>query len=179
MILFSGTAGRSGVFISKNYSQQLFRSTNKPQDSKQPPFTTLQETTAVQGEAIYDSSPLSLSLVPVPTIEDFSSSPSLPRTTLAVTTTAASTVKVQGDTTMSGADPRDGRDPFEDMGGSVTAEPTIPQLPPTPRRFCEATRRRAIDWPQTHTGSTADRPCPKGTRGTITVNNSTQTFATL
>lgn len=88
----------------------------------------------------------------------------MPKTT-AVTTTAVSTVKGQGDTTVAGADPRDGRDPFEDNRGSGTAEPTVPELPPTPRRFCEATRRRAIDWPQTHTGNTVERPCPKGTRG--------------
>uniref|UniRef100_A0A674P2K3 Si:ch1073-186i23.1 n=1 Tax=Takifugu rubripes TaxID=31033 RepID=A0A674P2K3_TAKRU len=57
------------------------------------------------------------------------------------------------------------RDPFEDRRGSGTAQPAAPELPPTPRRFCEATRRRAIDWPQTYTGITVDRPCPKGTRG--------------
>uniref|UniRef100_A0A671XSU3 Adhesion G protein-coupled receptor L2-like n=1 Tax=Sparus aurata TaxID=8175 RepID=A0A671XSU3_SPAAU len=87
-------------------------------------------------------------------------------TTSAVTTTTASTAKGQGDTvTVGGADPREGRDPFEDSRNPSTAEPTVPELPPTPRRFCEATRRRAIDWPQTHTGSTVERPCPKGTRG--------------
>ena len=64
-----------------------------------------------------------------------------------------------------GADPRDGRDPMEGSRGSPTAHPTAPGVPPTARRFCEATRRRAIDWPQTHTGSAVDRPCPKGTRG--------------
>ncbi|XP_030257954.1 adhesion G protein-coupled receptor L2b.1 isoform X1 [Sparus aurata] len=102
----------------------------------------------------------------VPTIEDFSVSPSMPKTTSAVTTTTASTAKGQGDTvTVGGADPREGRDPFEDSRNPSTAEPTVPELPPTPRRFCEATRRRAIDWPQTHTGSTVERPCPKGTRG--------------
>ncbi|KAM3604365.1 uncharacterized protein V6R79_010002 [Siganus canaliculatus] len=101
----------------------------------------------------------------VPTMEDFSVSPSIPKTTSVVTTTAGVTVKGQTDTTVSGADPRDGRDPFEDSRGSSTAEPTVPEMPPTPRRFCEATRRRAIDWPQTHTGSTVERPCPKGTRG--------------
>ncbi|XP_078120078.1 adhesion G protein-coupled receptor L2b.1 isoform X2 [Sander vitreus] len=100
----------------------------------------------------------------VPTSEDFSFSSSIPKTVV-VTTTAVSTVKNQGDTTVAGADPRDGRDPFEDNRGSGTAEPTVPELPPTPRRFCETTRRRAIDWPQTHTGSTVERPCPKGTRG--------------
>uniref|UniRef100_A0A667YVD1 Si:ch1073-186i23.1 n=1 Tax=Myripristis murdjan TaxID=586833 RepID=A0A667YVD1_9TELE len=78
---------------------------------------------------------------------------------------SASFSKGQINATVAAADPRDGRDPFEDSRGSSTAEPTVPELPPTPRRFCEATRRRAIDWPQTHTGTTVDRPCPKGTRG--------------
>ncbi|KAM4552506.1 adhesion G protein-coupled receptor L2b.1 isoform 4-T4 [Odontesthes bonariensis] len=103
----------------------------------------------------------------VPTVEDVSISSSLPKTTTVFTTTVPS-VKGQGDTTVAGADPRDGRDPFEDSRGSGTAEPTVPELPPTPRRFCEATRRRAIDWPQTHTGITVERPCPKGTRGIAT-----------
>ncbi|XP_061835301.1 adhesion G protein-coupled receptor L2-like isoform X3 [Nerophis lumbriciformis] len=94
-----------------------------------------------------------------------SSSSPLPMTTVVMATTAAPTAKNQGDTTIGGADPRDGRDPFEDTRGSATAGPIVPELPPTPRRFCEATRRRAIDWPQTHTGSTVERPCPKGTRG--------------
>ncbi|XP_034090576.1 adhesion G protein-coupled receptor L2-like isoform X7 [Gymnodraco acuticeps] len=100
----------------------------------------------------------------MPTSEDFSISPSISKTTV-ISTTAASTMKGQGDTTVAGADPRDGRDPFEDKSGSSTAEPTVAELPPTPRRFCEDTRRRAIDWPQTHTGSTVERPCPKGTKG--------------
>ncbi|XP_072219298.1 adhesion G protein-coupled receptor L2-like isoform X4 [Leuresthes tenuis] len=103
----------------------------------------------------------------VPTVEDVSVSSSIPKTTAVFTTTAPS-VRGQGDTTVAGADPRDGRDPFEDNRGSGTAEPTVPELPPTPRRFCEATRRRAIDWPQTHTGITVERPCPKGTRGIAT-----------
>ncbi|XP_038573819.1 adhesion G protein-coupled receptor L2-like isoform X5 [Micropterus salmoides] len=100
----------------------------------------------------------------VPTTEDFSVSSSIPKTTSFVTTTV-STAKGPVDVTVAGADPRDGRDPFEDNRGTGTAEPTVPELPPTPRRFCDATRRRAIDWPQTHTGSTVERPCPKGTRG--------------
>ncbi|XP_055084509.1 adhesion G protein-coupled receptor L2-like isoform X2 [Periophthalmus magnuspinnatus] len=104
----------------------------------------------------------------VPTIEDFSAPPSNSKTTTMFSTTPVSTVRQHSDTTMSGPDPRDGRDPFEDPRGPpapVTAEPTAAELPPTPRRFCEAIRRRAIDWPQTHTGSTVERPCPKGTRG--------------
>uniref|UniRef100_A0A3Q3DLS5 Si:ch1073-186i23.1 n=1 Tax=Hippocampus comes TaxID=109280 RepID=A0A3Q3DLS5_HIPCM len=92
--------------------------------------------------------------------------PPPPRTTSIIAATAAPTARSHGDPTAGGgADPRDGRDPFEDTRGSATAEPTSPELPPTPRRFCEAIRRRAIDWPRTHTGSTVERPCPKGTRG--------------
>ncbi|XP_076001098.1 adhesion G protein-coupled receptor L2b.1 isoform X2 [Genypterus blacodes] len=107
----------------------------------------------------------------VPTTEDPSVSSPVPRTTPSTGTTTTATVssaKGQVVTTVAGAgaDPRDGRDPFEGTrGASVTTEPTLPDLPPTPRRFCEATRRRAIDWPQTHTGTTVERPCPKGTRG--------------
>uniref|UniRef100_A0A674NQQ0 Si:ch1073-186i23.1 n=1 Tax=Takifugu rubripes TaxID=31033 RepID=A0A674NQQ0_TAKRU len=91
--------------------------------------------------------------------------PPPPLTTTALSTVAAGTAKGPADPTIAGADPRDGRDPFEDRRGSGTAQPAAPELPPTPRRFCEATRRRAIDWPQTYTGITVDRPCPKGTRG--------------
>ncbi|XP_041848278.1 adhesion G protein-coupled receptor L2-like isoform X11 [Melanotaenia boesemani] len=105
----------------------------------------------------------------VPTTEDISVSSSAPKTTAVfTTTTTVPTVKGQGDTTVAGADPRDGRDPSEDVRSSGTAEPTIPEMPPTPRRFCEATRRRAIDWPQTHTGISVERPCPKGTKGIAT-----------
>ncbi|XP_075877628.1 adhesion G protein-coupled receptor L2b.1 isoform X3 [Nelusetta ayraudi] len=104
----------------------------------------------------------------VPAIEDFSLPPSTARTTssaAAATSAAVSTARGQAATTVVGADPREGRDPFEDSRGSATEPPTVLGLPPTPRRFCEATRRRAIDWPQTHTGSSVERPCPKGTRG--------------
>ncbi|XP_013884362.1 adhesion G protein-coupled receptor L2b.1 isoform X3 [Austrofundulus limnaeus] len=104
----------------------------------------------------------------VPTIEDAPISSSIPKSTTVFTTTTVPTMRGHGDTTIAGADPREGRNPFEDSHGSVTAEPTVPELPPTPRRSCEATRRRAIDWPQTHTGTTVDRPCPKGTRGIAT-----------
>ncbi|XP_055359980.1 adhesion G protein-coupled receptor L2-like isoform X13 [Betta splendens] len=101
----------------------------------------------------------------VPTTEDFSASSSMARTTTVATTTAVSTLKGQGETTLAGADPRDGRDPFEDSRGSGTVDPPVPELPPTPRRFCDTTRRRAIDWPQTHSGTSVERPCPKGTKG--------------
>uniref|UniRef100_A0A3Q3QZM1 Adhesion G protein-coupled receptor L2a n=1 Tax=Monopterus albus TaxID=43700 RepID=A0A3Q3QZM1_MONAL len=37
--------------------------------------------------------------------------------------------------------------------------------PPDPR-FCEATEKRDITWPQTQRGMLVERPCPRGTRGT-------------
>ncbi|KAM8838278.1 adhesion G protein-coupled receptor L2b.1 isoform 3-T3 [Synchiropus picturatus] len=101
----------------------------------------------------------------VPTPADSSVLSPTAKATTAMSTTAASGLRGQGDSTVGGADPRDGRDPFEDRRGSATLEPALAELPPAPRRFCEATRRRAIDWPQTHTGTTVERPCPKGTRG--------------
>uniref|UniRef100_A0A6Q2XRH8 Uncharacterized protein n=1 Tax=Esox lucius TaxID=8010 RepID=A0A6Q2XRH8_ESOLU len=78
-----------------------------------------------------------------------------------------STVKGPVNTTAP-ADPRDGRErdqgnPAEEPRG--TDDPAAPEIPPTPRRFCEGTMRRGIAWPQTHTGATVERPCPKGTRG--------------
>ncbi|XP_061549873.1 adhesion G protein-coupled receptor L2-like isoform X4 [Phycodurus eques] len=104
--------------------------------------------------------------VEVSPVGEFPVSSPPPRTTIIVAATAAPTAKSQGDPIAGGgADPRDGRDPFEDTRGSATAEPAVPELPPASRRFCEATRRRAIDWPQTHTGLSVERPCPKGTRG--------------
>ncbi|XP_041752240.1 adhesion G protein-coupled receptor L2 isoform X3 [Coregonus clupeaformis] len=102
----------------------------------------------------------------VPTTEDVSLSSALPETTTLITTTT-STVKGSVNTTIP-ADPRDGREreagnPADDSHG--TADPTAPEIPPTPRRFCEGTMKRGISWPQTHTGVTVERPCPKGTRG--------------
>ncbi|CAL8316518.1 unnamed protein product [Gadus morhua 'NCC'] len=105
----------------------------------------------------------------VPTMEDSSVSPSSsPETRPPAVATTTFAPKLAPNATAApgaGADPRDGRDPMEGSRGSPTAHPTAPGVPPTARRFCEATRRRAIDWPQTHTGSAVDRPCPKGTRG--------------
>uniref|UniRef100_A0A8C7JLC8 Adhesion G protein-coupled receptor L2 n=1 Tax=Oncorhynchus kisutch TaxID=8019 RepID=A0A8C7JLC8_ONCKI len=105
-------------------------------------------------------------LLLVPTIEDVSLSSALPETTTIITTTMV-IVKVPVNTTVP-ADPRDGREreagkPAEDPHG--TADPTTPEIPPTPRRFCEGGMMRGISWPQTHTGATVERPCPKGTRG--------------
>ncbi|CAB1317378.1 unnamed protein product, partial [Coregonus sp. 'balchen'] len=74
-----------------------------------------------------------------PTTEDVSLSSALPETTTLITTTT-STVKGSVNTTIP-ADPRDGREreagnPADDSHG--TADPTAPEIPPTPRRFCIA-----------------------------------------
>ncbi|XP_061680774.1 adhesion G protein-coupled receptor L2 isoform X8 [Syngnathoides biaculeatus] len=47
----------------------------------------------------------------------------------------------------------------------TTSPPPLESFP-LPERFCEATERRDIMWPQTQRGMLVERPCPKGTRGT-------------
>ncbi|KAK2907939.1 hypothetical protein Q8A73_009012 [Channa argus] len=62
----------------------------------------------------------------------------------------------------------------EGSRGAPKLPPVVPQTtsPPTPesfpldQRFCEATEKRDIVWPQTQRGMLVERPCPKGTRGT-------------
>ncbi|XP_071388728.1 adhesion G protein-coupled receptor L2 isoform X1 [Centroberyx affinis] len=61
------------------------------------------------------------------------------------------------------------------VGGRGTSKPppVVPQTPAPPpptyspsQRFCEATEKRDIVWPETQRGMLVERPCPKGTRGT-------------
>uniref|UniRef100_H2LPV9 Adhesion G protein-coupled receptor L2 n=1 Tax=Oryzias latipes TaxID=8090 RepID=H2LPV9_ORYLA len=47
-----------------------------------------------------------------------------------------------------------------------TTSPPVPESFPLPERFCKATEKREIMWPQTQRGMLVERPCPKGTRGT-------------
>ncbi|XP_029284858.1 adhesion G protein-coupled receptor L2 isoform X6 [Cottoperca gobio] len=47
----------------------------------------------------------------------------------------------------------------------TTSPPPLESFP-LPERFCEATEKRDIMWPQTQRGMLVERPCPKGTRGT-------------
>ncbi|XP_035031959.1 adhesion G protein-coupled receptor L2 isoform X11 [Hippoglossus stenolepis] len=62
----------------------------------------------------------------------------------------------------------------EGSRGAPKPPPVIPQTTsppplesfPLPERFCEATEKRDIMWPQTQRGMVVERPCPKGTRGT-------------
>ena len=46
----------------------------------------------------------------------------------------------------------------------TTVPPPLESFP-LPERFCEATEKRDILWPQTQRGMLVERPCPKGTRG--------------
>uniref|UniRef100_A0A7N6BTV6 Adhesion G protein-coupled receptor L2a n=1 Tax=Anabas testudineus TaxID=64144 RepID=A0A7N6BTV6_ANATE len=46
----------------------------------------------------------------------------------------------------------------------TTSPPTLESFP-LDKRFCEATEKRDIVWPQTQRGMLVERPCPKGTRG--------------
>uniref|UniRef100_A0A665WB43 Adhesion G protein-coupled receptor L2a n=1 Tax=Echeneis naucrates TaxID=173247 RepID=A0A665WB43_ECHNA len=62
----------------------------------------------------------------------------------------------------------------EGSRGAPKLPPAVPQTTsppplesfPLPERFCEATEKRDIMWPQTQRGMLVERPCPKGTRGT-------------
>uniref|UniRef100_A0A8C5HDY9 Adhesion G protein-coupled receptor L2a n=1 Tax=Gouania willdenowi TaxID=441366 RepID=A0A8C5HDY9_GOUWI len=62
----------------------------------------------------------------------------------------------------------------EGSRGAPKPPPVIPQTTsppslesfPLPERFCKATEKRDIMWPQTQRGMLVERPCPKGTRGT-------------
>ncbi|XP_013889001.1 adhesion G protein-coupled receptor L2 isoform X11 [Austrofundulus limnaeus] len=47
----------------------------------------------------------------------------------------------------------------------TTSPPPLESFP-LPERFCKATEKRDITWPQTQRGLLVERPCPKGTRGT-------------
>lgn len=46
----------------------------------------------------------------------------------------------------------------------TTSPPPLESFP-LPERFCKATEKRDITWPQTQRGMLVERPCPKGTRG--------------
>ncbi|XP_056233884.1 adhesion G protein-coupled receptor L2 isoform X27 [Seriola aureovittata] len=100
-----------------------------------------------------------------PPLSEVTTSPQPQRTT---TTTTTTTVHrgVANATTTTGL--------REGSRGAPKPPPVIPQTTsppplesfPLPERFCEATEKRDIMWPQTQRGMLVERPCPKGTRGT-------------
>uniref|UniRef100_A0A8C3AC31 Adhesion G protein-coupled receptor L2 n=1 Tax=Cyclopterus lumpus TaxID=8103 RepID=A0A8C3AC31_CYCLU len=89
-----------------------------------------------------------------------------PQKTTTTTTTTTAHWGVANTTTTTG--------PKEGSRGAPKPPPVIPQTTspppletfPLPERFCEATEKRDIMWPQTQRGMLVERPCPKGTRGT-------------
>ncbi|XP_047442257.1 adhesion G protein-coupled receptor L2 isoform X26 [Mugil cephalus] len=100
-----------------------------------------------------------------PPLSEVTTSPQTQRTT---TTTTTTTVHwgVANTTTTTGLK--------EGSKGAFKPPPVIPQTTsppplesfPLPERFCKATEKRDIMWPQTQRGMLVERPCPKGTRGT-------------
>ncbi|XP_041862158.1 adhesion G protein-coupled receptor L2 isoform X9 [Melanotaenia boesemani] len=88
-----------------------------------------------------------------------------PQRTTTTTTTTTAHWGVANTTTTTGL--KEGR-------GAPKPPPVIPQTTsppplesfPLPERFCKATEKRDIMWPQTQRGMLVERPCPKGTRGT-------------
>ncbi|XP_019735891.1 adhesion G protein-coupled receptor L2 isoform X32 [Hippocampus comes] len=101
-----------------------------------------------------------------PPLSQASVSPQPLRTTTATTTTTVHRGVANNTTTTTG--------PKEGGKGAARPPPMILQTTsppplesfPLPERFCEATERRDIMWPQTQRGMLVERPCPKGTRGT-------------
>ncbi|XP_077439717.1 adhesion G protein-coupled receptor L2 isoform X21 [Vanacampus margaritifer] len=101
-----------------------------------------------------------------PPLSQATVSPQPLRTTTATTTTTVHRGVANNTTTTTG--------PKEGGKGAARPPPVIVQTTsppplesfPLPERFCEATERRDIMWPQTQRGMLVERPCPKGTRGT-------------
>uniref|UniRef100_A0A665WAL9 Adhesion G protein-coupled receptor L2a n=1 Tax=Echeneis naucrates TaxID=173247 RepID=A0A665WAL9_ECHNA len=100
-----------------------------------------------------------------PPLSDVTTPPQPPRTTTTDTTTTVHR-GVANTTTTTGLK--------EGSRGAPKLPPAVPQTTsppplesfPLPERFCEATEKRDIMWPQTQRGMLVERPCPKGTRGT-------------
>ncbi|XP_061635059.1 adhesion G protein-coupled receptor L2 isoform X32 [Phyllopteryx taeniolatus] len=101
-----------------------------------------------------------------PPLSQATVSPQPLRTTTTTTTTTVRRGVANNTTTTTG--------PKEGSKGAARPPPVILQTTsppplesfPLPERFCDATERRDIMWPQTQRGMLVERPCPKGTRGT-------------
>uniref|UniRef100_A0A7N8XN48 Adhesion G protein-coupled receptor L2a n=1 Tax=Mastacembelus armatus TaxID=205130 RepID=A0A7N8XN48_9TELE len=92
-------------------------------------------------------------------------SPQPLRTTTTTTTTTAHR-GVANATTTTGLKEGSRRAPKPPLVIPQTTSPPTLESYPLPKRFCEATEKRDISWPQTQRGMLVERPCPKGTRGT-------------
>ncbi|XP_061594382.1 adhesion G protein-coupled receptor L2 isoform X5 [Cololabis saira] len=99
-----------------------------------------------------------------PTLSEVpTSTPSQRTTTVATTTTGRWGV---ANTTTTGLKVGSGGAPKQPPMIPQTTSPPPLESFPLPERFCKATERRDIMWPQTQRGMLVERPCPKGTRGT-------------
>uniref|UniRef100_A0A3B4AAY6 Uncharacterized protein n=1 Tax=Periophthalmus magnuspinnatus TaxID=409849 RepID=A0A3B4AAY6_9GOBI len=97
-----------------------------------------------------------------PTLSETVTSPVPMRTT--TTTTTSTAHKASGNTTVTSV-VKGGNRGAAKQPPQTTSPPTT-QSVPLPVRFCEATEKRDIVWPETQRGMLVERPCPKGTRGT-------------
>ncbi|XP_036410875.1 adhesion G protein-coupled receptor L2-like isoform X4 [Megalops cyprinoides] len=103
----------------------------------------------------------------VPTVSEVPVTSELPKTTTTTTTTPSTPAPRDPASAASTAWPKD-----SNQGARPHPQAPEPTTPPSssshtlPQRFCEATLRRGISWPQTQRGLSVERPCPKGTRGT-------------
>ncbi|XP_028301522.1 adhesion G protein-coupled receptor L2 isoform X24 [Gouania willdenowi] len=101
-----------------------------------------------------------------PPLSEVTTTSQLQKTTTTTTTTTTVRWGVFNTTTTAGHK--------EGSRGAPKPPPVIPQTTsppslesfPLPERFCKATEKRDIMWPQTQRGMLVERPCPKGTRGT-------------
>uniref|UniRef100_A0A7N8YGB4 Adhesion G protein-coupled receptor L2a n=1 Tax=Mastacembelus armatus TaxID=205130 RepID=A0A7N8YGB4_9TELE len=98
-------------------------------------------------------------------VSEVTTSPQPLRTTTTTTTTTAHR-GVANATTTTGLKEGSRRAPKPPLVIPQTTSPPTLESYPLPKRFCEATEKRDISWPQTQRGMLVERPCPKGTRGT-------------
>ncbi|KAF7202390.1 transcript variant X11 [Nothobranchius furzeri] len=100
-----------------------------------------------------------------PTLLEATTSAQPPRTT-AVTTTTTAHWGAANTTTTTVLKEGSRRAPKPPPVIAQTTSPPPLESFPLQERFCKATEKRDIMWPQTQRGMLVERPCPKGTRGT-------------
>nr|XP_054608270.1 adhesion G protein-coupled receptor L2 isoform X8 [Nothobranchius furzeri] len=100
-----------------------------------------------------------------PTLLEATTSAQPPRTT-AVTTTTTAHWGAANTTTTTVLKEGSRRAPKPPPVIPQTTSPPPLESFPLQERFCKATEKRDIMWPQTQRGMLVERPCPKGTRGT-------------
>ncbi|KAM4739058.1 adhesion G protein-coupled receptor L2 isoform 11-T12 [Anableps anableps] len=99
-----------------------------------------------------------------PPLSEITTATQPPRTTTVTTTTTAHWGATNTTTTVLKEGSR--RAPRPPPVIPQTTSPPPLESFPLPERFCKATEKRDIMWPQTQRGMLVERPCPKGTRGT-------------